>query len=335
MSNSIDLSGTTVPGLTIYKLSSGASATASYVRGAAIPYAASQILGAAPATVVTLTFDLTGYTNNTQIELVFAAATVTGASGLLKLDDNLNKIPGEATDDHVSYQNVGGATTLTGVQENPQATISMGVPAGNFVTTVGGTTLIYTITDSSGTGGINVSSSNFFDPTNSKIQRFDYATKAWVDLTGTVTGTLPTITITLPASVAGTYYRSVITDQTLIKETAATNGYTHSMAYGPTKTSISAPWIPAAGAAAYTDAAGYINQAFATSSVASFALAAGRLCQARLHGPGHGRHRSRVRNGRQPQAFLRQQDSHRSRWHLVPARVDFQRRDFFPADIPE
>jgi hypothetical protein len=266
----LDLSGTTVPGLFVYALSDATSATASYPRGSAITYTAVQNNYGSSSDVV-LTLDLTG--QHAKVEVVLKADTVEGFG--MQLDTDGDGTPGQATDDFVSFRAVTGGTAFTqGVNENPQGSILITPTATLFSDAIGGTTLTLTVTDTA--GGNNVTVASFFTAGGFTAQKFDYETKAWTDISTVVTGTAPTFTVTLPASLDGVWYRYVFKDQGAAKESVATNGYIHKFGYATTKLVFLDETLTVGGTGnefqtadstfAYTGTGSYVYKTFSTAS---------------------------------------------------------------------
>ncbi len=170
---------------------------------------------------VLYTLDLSGTTVSTLLEIAIAGDGLTAAGGTLKLNTDLDAVPGEALeDDIIRYVTVAGApVTAAGAARNPQGTVTitpvtvLGVGTGSFV--------------------LQLPHGDFTEPAITALfglQKFNPGTKAWDDVA--ISGpTFNSVTFqwtgTFAATVDGQIYRTVARSPHSLQETVSHNGYQH------------------------------------------------------------------------------------------------------------
>lgn len=216
----VDVDGTTIPGLTLYNLTTNATAGEAKTRGAAIPYTAEVFATGSNASDVVLTMDLTSASN--PIELYVDAATISGNSNSLFLNTDGDNIVQESEDDIVGELAVTGGTAATGGIRAPQATVTITPPA------LGGGQISSTITDTAVPATHNFTLATLNAAVSvEKMQSGSYAPFSHTPTYSTTTGlyAIPADTTT-----AGTVYK-VSTNLYGIVENKAINGYIHRVSF--------------------------------------------------------------------------------------------------------
>ncbi len=217
----VDVSGTTIPGLSITNMGTitGATAGVAKSQGSALTYTAEVFQTGANSSTAYLTLDCTSATS--WIELIIDAGSVTGNGGTIHLSSGDDEIPGEDEDDYIKEFAVTGGTPVTndGTVRDPDATVTitplaMGV---NEITT--------TVTDTVNTHDFALAT------LSSAVSVYSFSNGAYTLFTHTPAFNTTTGVYSIPATTTGNQLYKIYWNEYDIVENAAKNGYFHRVSF--------------------------------------------------------------------------------------------------------
>ncbi len=235
-----DDAGTSIPGLTIYNLSTNNTVGEAMIRGTEISYTAVVHQTGANTSTAELTLDLTNASDT--IEVFMDAATITANGETVFLDGGDDDVTAETEDDYIEYLAVTGGTAVTaGEQRDPNGTI------GYTAFAYGGGNITSTFTDT-------VTTHDFSKDTldaNVQVEQMVNGAYSVITVTTAYNSSTGVYTIPVPVTDNGTVYKVSINEYG-ITEANAKGGYTHRGNYdqvannniyavAPTVVSVTAP----------------------------------------------------------------------------------------------
>ena len=225
-----NVDGTAIPGLTLYNLNATEADDGAYGRGNALAYTLSMYT-IDDNTYVTLGLDMDTGTYSALFELYIDATTFTVNDGQKMLDLDGNDIPGQTSDDYLSYITVtGGAAITTGASRSPRSTLTSFDGMGPF--TAGTTTILdAAVYDTNGEEHLTAAGI----AASVVLEKWSAGVWTAVALGSPVYNNAATpqqFEATIPSLVVGDIYRFTY-DPYLLTESVAVRGYVHRGSYDP------------------------------------------------------------------------------------------------------